>query len=321
MSIIDLIRNQKPQLRLSTLLGARQAHGRVAPSPTGFFHVGTARCALHNYLAAKASGGSFMLRLDDTDTARNDPAHAALIDSSLAVLGLIPDRKAKQSDRMARHADVGKALLQAGLAWQDVNGSVRLGDKAIDALGASFFDLAVGDVAITATARDQARGLTILRPDGSATYPLASVVDDVDLGINLVLRGADHLSNTPKQLAIAKAMAMAGMPQALDFVDSTVFAHVALITKDGKKVSKRDGGSNLTDALSSASPAAVLHWALRLGWSHPDADFDKQWAMMDMAVDMPRLFAAGRLKAANCDISLPKLASLAKAYARLSTKP
>jgi glutamyl-tRNA synthetase len=320
ISLIDALRSAKPQVRLGMALAARPAHCRVAPSPTGFFHVGTARCALHNALAAKASGGSFLLRLDDTDAARNDAAHAALIDGCLDTLGLVPDRFARQSDRAGRHAQAATALLDAGVAWRDADGSVRLGDAPIDALGASFFDLAAGDVAITSTSRDQCRGLTLLRSNGTATYPMASVCDDVDLGINLVLRGADHLSNTPKQLAIGRALAMAGVPGASDFVDSTVFAHVGLITKDGKKVSKRDGGSSLLDALAGASPAAVLHWALRLGWSHPDSAFDRDWPTMDLA-QMPALFAQGRLKGSNCDVSLAKLASLARAYAPKAPRP
>lgn len=314
-SLVDQLRGAKPQSRLGIALAARPAHCRVAPSPTGFFHVGTARCALHNALAAKASGGSFMLRLDDTDAARNDPAHAALIDSCLDALGIAPDSFATQSSRAARHAQAALDLLAAGLAWRDPDGSVRLADAPIDALGSSFFDLAAGDVGISATSRDQCRGLTLLRSNGSATYPMASVCDDVDFGINFVLRGADHLSNTPKQLAIAQAMGMAGSAAAADFVSGTVFAHVGLITKDGKKISKRDGGSSLLDVLAIAPPAAVLHWALRLGWSHPDSTFDRDWPRIDMA-DMPSLFAQGRLRGANCDVSLAKLASLAKAYGR-----
>jgi glutamyl-tRNA synthetase len=314
----------KPQDRLALLLSSRAAHTRVAPSPTGFFHVGTARCALHNALASRASGGSFMLRLDDTDAARNDDAHARLIHDCLAALDLGPDRFIKQSDRAAQHAAAALALLAAGQAWKDADGSVRLSDQAVDALPASFFDVAAGAVAITATSKDQCRGLTLLRRDGGATYPMASVVDDVDMDINLVLRGADHLSNTPKQLAIAMALAKAGWPKADAFVGAIVFAHVGLITKQGKKLSKRDGGSSLADVLASAPKAAVLHWALRLGWSHPDAVFDRDWPVMDMG-DMPALFAQGRIKGSNCDISQDKLASLARAYksrdAKLAAKP
>lgn len=310
---IDALAAAKPQDRLGLLLAGRPAHVRVAPSPTGFFHVGTARCALHNALAAKASGGSFMLRLDDTDAARNDDAHAALIHDCLARLGLGPDRFARQSDRGGVHAAAALAMLDAGMAWRDVDGAVRLSDLAVDALPASFFDLAAGAVAITATSRDQCRGLTLLRRDGGATYPMASVVDDVDFGINLVLRGADHLSNTPKQLAIAMALGNAGWPGAAGFAGSVAFAHVGLITKGGKKLSKRDGGSSLADVLDTAPPAAVLHWALRLGWSHPEAAFDRDWPTMRLA-DMPGLFAQGRVKGANCDISQDKLSSLARAY-------
>lgn len=318
--IVNDLRGARAQTRLGMLLAARPARCRVAPSPTGFFHVGTARCALHNFLAARASGGVFMLRLDDTDAARNDDAHADLIHRCLADLGLAPDLFARQSDRKDRHAAAAMAMLGAGQAWRDVDGSVRLSDAAVDALPATFFDLAAGDVAITGTSKDQCRGLTLLRADGSATYPMASVADDVDFGMNLVLRGADHLSNTTKQIAIAMGMARAGWAGAGAFASGAVFAHVGLITKDGKKVSKRDGGSNLLDLLGQSSPAAVLHWALRLGWSHPDAVFDKTWARLDLA-DMPALFAQGRLKGSSCDISLQKLASLARARAAAPGAP
>lgn len=311
--LIDQLRSDKPQNRLALLLKARPAHARVAPSPTGFFHIGTARCALHNALAARASGGSFMLRLDDTDAARNDDAHVQLIHDGLNKLGLAPDRFARQSDRGMVHRKAAMALLDCQSAWRDHDGAIRLSDSAVDALPPNFFDLAAGEVPITATSKDQCRGLTLLRLDGSATYPMASVVDDIDFGINLVLRGADHLSNTPKQLAIAHALAAAGWGGADAFAKSAVFAHVGLITKDGKKVSKRDGGSNLVDALAGASPAAVLHWALRLGWSHPDANFDKVYPRIALC-DMPDLFAAGRIKSANCDIHLAKLASLARVH-------
>lgn len=311
---VNDLRAARPQARLGVLLSARPARCRVAPSPTGFFHVGTARSALHNFLAAKASGGVFMLRLDDTDAARNDESHVDLIHQCLADLGLTPDLYARQSARRSQHAEAAKAMLAAGQAWCDTDGSVRLSDATVDALPSTFFDLAAGDVAISGTARDQCRGLTLLRSDGSATYPMASVVDDVDFGMNLILRGADHLSNTPKQIAIAMGMARAGWAGADDFVSKAVFAHVGLITKEGKKVSKRDGGSNLLDLLSQSSAAAVLHWALRLGWSHPDAAFDKTWARIELA-DMPALFAQGRLKGSSCDISLPKLSSLTRTHA------
>ena len=319
MKIQKALLDIKPNQRLEFLLKQRPALTRVAPSPTGFFHVGTARCALHNFLAAKASGGHFMLRLDDTDAARNDDAHAALIDSSLAALHLKPDRFAKQSDRALVHQSAGAAMLASGMVWRDTNGSLRLSDQAVDGLPSSFFDLCAGEVALSSTAKDQCRGLTVLRPDGTATYPLASVVDDIDFNINLILRGADHLSNTPKQLAIGLALAKSGWLKADDWVNHCIFAHVGLITKEGKKVSKRDGGSNLVDAFAIASPDAVAHWALRLGWSHPDANFDKDWETMTQN-DMITLFPEGRLKGGNIDINLSKLTSLGKKYVHNSSK-
>lgn len=309
----DVLRGAKPQDRLSVTLKARPARTRVAPSPTGFFHVGTARTALHNWLAARASGGDFLLRVDDTDHARNQDAFIDLIDQSLVSLGLDPDRRVIQSSRQRTHVSAALALLDAGLAWKDMDGSVRLALSAADALPSHFFDLTVGDVAISDTVKAQTNGLTLLRQDGAPTYPLASVVDDIDMGVNLILRGADHLSNTPKQLAIAMALSKIGWSGATAFCDDVVFAHVGLITKQGKKLSKRDGGSSLTDVLHDATAGAVNQWALKLGWSHPDANFDKAWPVLDLK-SMVSLFGQGRLKNGNVDISADKLRSLARTW-------
>lgn len=314
-SIIDDLKGADPRSRLGALLAARPAIVRAAPSPTGFFHVGTARAALHNWLAAKASGGRFLLRLDDTDAARSSAAHADAIVAAIAGLGLDWGDRIRQSDRAGLHSAAASALLDSGGAWRDASGSVRLSDSLADALPGSFFDLAMGDCAISQAGRDQARGISLLRPDGSATYQLASVADDIACGINLTLRGADHLSNAPKQIAIGIGLARAGWPGAGDWLAGNVFAHVGLITSGGKKVSKRDPGSDMSATMADAGPKAAAHWALRLGWSHPDPDFDRKHPLLDLA-DMPALFAAGRLRGASCDLSLPKLASLAKAARR-----
>ncbi len=315
-SVSDFLAPIDPRDRLSALLSARPALVRAAPSPTGFFHVGTARTALHNYLAAKASGGKFLLRLDDTDAARNQDAFALSIADSIRGLGLAWDDFFRQSDRGGLYAGAADALRQAGLALLDDSGALRIAPSLADDLPAGFLDLALGDCAISQTSRDHARQITLLRSDGSATYQFASVVDDIDAGINLTLRGGDHLANVPKQMAIGIGLARAGFPGASDWLSQNAFAHVGLITQGGKKVSKRDPGSDMGAALAQAGPKASLHWALRLGWSHPDPDFDRKHPLLDLG-DMPGLFRAGRLRGASCDLNLQKLDSLAKAARRL----
>ena len=301
-----------PKQRLTTLLGA-PVHCRVAPSPTGHVHLGTVRTALHNALAARASGGSFLLRIDDTDAARNDDAHVDLIHRSLAILGLTPDQVFHQSSRRASHHGAVQALLDAGLAVRDGD-AVRLAPHARQLAPDKFFDLAAGVCSLSATLLDHADGLVLLRSDGSPTYHLASIVDDIDAGITLILRGMDHLSNVPKQVIIARALAQVDYPGAQAFCDGVVFAHVGLILKDGKKLSKRDNDSNLFHYLDAGTPPqALLHWAMGLGWGHPDSAFDKKWPVLALA-DMPGVFAQGGLRSSNCALNLDKLAALSRKH-------
>lgn len=301
-----------PKQRLAALL-ASPVHCRVAPSPTGHVHLGTVRTALHNALAARASGGSFLLRIDDTDASRNDKAHVDLIHTSLDLLGLVPDRSFHQSDRLDHHHAAVHALLDAGWATHD-HGAVRLTPAARPLAPDRFFDLASGVCRISPTLLDHADGLVLLRSDGSPTYHLASIVDDIDAKITLILRGMDHLANVPKQILIALALADAHYPGARDFCDQVMFAHVGLILKNGKKLSKRDNDSNLFHYLDAGTPPdALAHWALGLGWGHPDADFDKKWPVMDRAA-MPGVFAQGGLRSSNCALNQDKLASLARKY-------
>lgn len=301
-----------PKQRLTTLL-ASPVHCRVAPSPTGHVHLGTVRTALHNALAARASGGSFLLRIDDTDATRNNDAHVDLIHKSLDLLGLPPDRCFHQSNRCQNHHIAVQALVDDQWAVTDQN-AIRLAPAARGLAPDRFFDLASGVCQISATLLDHADNLVLLRSDGSPTYHLASIVDDIDAGITLILRGMDHLSNVPKQILIALALAKVGYPGAQDFCDRIVFAHVGLILKDGKKLSKRDNDSNLFHYLDAGTPRdALLHWALTLGWGHPDSAFDKTWPFIPRD-DLPGVFGQGGLRSANCALNIDKLAALSRKY-------
>lgn len=292
-----------PKQRLSHFLGQRPVVCRIAPSPTGHVHIGTVRTALHNFLAAKASGGQFFLRIDDTDQSRNDDAHVRLIHDSLDRFGLSPSFFFHQSSRRDDHQRAAHLLLSSGLAVMD-GSAVRLRPGLVSLLPAQFFDLAAGVCSISDTLAGQADGLVLLRSDGTPTYHFASVVDDIHAGTTLVLRGMDHLANTPKQVLIAMALAQVGWPGAADFCSQVCFAHVGLILKDGKKVSKRDGSSNVMAALDGGVlPSAYLQWVLKLGWGHPASDLDKQHPLIDLAT-MPSLFAQGALRSINASMDL-----------------
>ena len=295
---------------------SRPAHVRFAPSPTGFFHLGGARCALQNFLAAKSSGGSFTLRIDDTDQSRNNNGYTALIFNSLSRLGLQHDATFCQSDFADTHRSAVAVLISNGFAVLD-DGAVMLTDKSVGLLGDSFFDLAAGVCAITQTSKDQVKKTMLMRSDGQVTYHLASVVDDIRSNINLILRGADHLSNTPKQIAIALALARSNWKGAQDFVDQCVVAHSGLICVNGKKLSKRDNGSDLTSLLDSHSASSINHWVLQLGWGHPDSAFDKNHKFLSLD-DMVRLFPQGKINVKNCGMDLKRLAQLHSDYTKRS---
>ena len=173
---------------------------------------------------------------------------------------------------------------------------------------------------ISAALASHADGLVLLRSDGMPTYHFASIVDDIHAGTTLILRGMDHLANTPKQVLVALVLAQAGWPGADDFCRNVRFAHVGLIlTKDGKKVSKRDSSSNVMATLDGSVDArAYLQWVLKLGWGHPASDFDKQHPLLSLN-DMASVFSQGGLRSTNATLDLPKLDSLNRLWSRKSS--
>ncbi len=275
---------------------------RFAPSPTGFLHIGGARTALFNWLFARAHGGKFLLRIEDTDRARStQPAIDAILDA-MRWLALDWDGpEVFQFARAARHAEVANQLLAAGQAYkcyatpaeltamreaQKATGKPmrydgRWRDRAPDEApadapfvvrikapreGATTIDDQVqGPVTVQNTELDD---VVLLRSDGTPTYMLAVVVDDHDMGVTHVIRGDDHLNNAFRQLPILRAMdAMeAGWPD-------PVYAHIPLIHgSDGAKMSKRHGAVGVDyyrDELG-VLPEALENYLLRLGWGHGD---------------------------------------------------
>lgn len=291
---------------------------RIAPSPTGFFHLGTARVAYHNWLMARATGGKFLVRIDDTDDARNDQAYVDLIYKSLDWLGLDYDDTFTQSSRFAHHKDVAVMLLDKGLAQRDGD-AIRL---KTDYVLSTWNDMTDTTVKISNDDVNFAQNQVILKSNQSPIYHFASIVDDVDSNINLILRGADHISNTGKQLYILKALADSGYNNAS--MDMFQFCHVGLITvKDpvsGKmvKLSKRDKRASFTQYQDDGyDKQAILNAVLRLGWAHTDPNFDKIQPLVNVD-DALKFILQGRFKSKNGAFDLDKMNSLDKKYKALA---
>src|SRR6266567_972846 len=226
---------------------------RFAPSPTGYLHVGGARTALLNWLYARHTGGQFLLRIEDTDKARSTEEHTKVILDGLTWLGLDWDEEPVfQGARVKRHQEVADKLLAEGKAYME-EGAIRFrlppGEIAWD-------DAVHGPISFQG---EDIKDFVILRSDRTPIYNFAVVVDDVDMRISHVLRGADHISNTPKQIALYQALG-APLP---------VFAHVPMINgPDGKKLSKRHGATAVGDYQHMGIlPAAMRNFLALLGWS------------------------------------------------------
>src|SRR3989441_1377857 len=226
---------------------------RFAPSPTGFLHVGGARTALFNWLYARHTGGKFLLRIEDTDKQRSTDENTQVILDGLTWLCLSWDEEPVfQGARVARHQEAADRLLAAGTAYSK-EGAIRLrvppGEIAWD-------DAVHGRISFQG---EDIKDFVILRSDRSPLYNFAVVVDDVDMRITLVLRGDDHISNTPKQLAVYRALG----------VEPPRFGHVPMINRtDGKKLSKRHGATAVGDYQHlGILPEAMRNFLALLGWS------------------------------------------------------
>lgn len=272
---------------------------RIAPSPTGDFHIGTARTAYFNWLAARATGGQFLLRIDDTDTARNQAGAVDVIYDCLDWLGFPPDQTFNQSGRKVRHMIVAQDLLDRGRAVRADNGAILLKDgRALP-----WTDL-IGGVQ---TPSDQVQGLVrdqvLVKADGTPVYHFASVVDDFDTQVNLVMRGMDHATNTFRHTAIYDALG-ADLPD---------FAHLGLITQNKKKISKRDAAASLLGYRDAGiDPDAMLNFLLRMGWG-PRQD-DKSMKIIDRDRAVGLFLDHGKMRASPAALDLDKLASFDRKY-------
>ena len=279
---------------------------RFAPSPTGYLHIGGVRTALYSWLHVKKEGGQFILRIEDTDRERSTQESVDAILEGMEWIGLDYDEgPIYQTDRFDRYAEVIKQLLEQGDAYHcycsreeldemretqrankekpRYNGKCRdrkdvpdgmesvirfrnplEGDVVID-------DLIKGKIVINNRELDD---LIIARSDGTPTYNLTVVVDDLDMGITHVIRGDDHVNNTPRQINMMKALG-AEIPK---------FAHAPMILgDDGKRLSKRHGAVGVMQYRDDGYfPQAVLNYLLRLGWSYEDQEIFTREEMIEL---------------------------------------
>ena len=275
---------------------------RFAPSPTGYLHIGGARTALFSWLLAKAMGGEFRLRIEDTDRERSTQEATDAIIDSMKWLGLEHDGEIVfQSTRVDRHNEVIDQLIEGGHAYycqcskEDVDamrekamkegrkpkydgtcrakgltsGVVRL--KAPQEGSTGFTDMVKGPINVENAEMDD---MILRRTDGTPTYNLAVVVDDHDMGVNTVMRGDDHVNNTPRQILIYRAMGW-DVPQ---------FGHVPMILgPDKKKLSKRHGALSVMEYEKMGYlPEAVCNYLARLGWSHGDQELFTMDEMVEL---------------------------------------
>jgi glutamyl/glutaminyl-tRNA synthetase len=288
-------------------------HTRIAPSPTGMMHIGTARTALFSWLAARATGGRFIMRLDDTDLERNQPEAIQPIYDGLAWLGLNYDEQYRQSERGAVYEKAAQALLESGYAEKAENGALLLRPRN---LHRSWRDELVGELPITDRDMEMIDGLVLVRGGdklGQPLYHFTSIVDDYEMGITSIIRGDDHRSNTAKQIAIWWCLNRSGF---LENKDKPLprFYHVGLIFKDKKKMSKRDGAASLLDYRDKGyDPDAIFNFLLRLGWG-PRKD-DKSTAMINRDQALQLFLDGGSMSARPSNFDGVKLDSFNRKYA------
>ncbi len=268
---------------------------RFAPSPTGTLHIGGVRTALFNYLHAKQNDGKFLIRIEDTDQDRSKLEYEENILNGLAKLGMIPDEiPIRQSERRQIYKDAAQKLIDSGHAYwcdcskkmldemrkeQEAAGKKPMYDGRSRNLGLKQSENTVlrlatpeeGEIIVNDLIRGEVRfqnseldDLILLRSDGTPTYHLCNVVDDFEQNVTTVIRGEDHLSNTPRQMHIQQALGYSSLE----------YAHLPLVLGENKKrLSKRDAVTSLDDYLNLGYlPTSMINVLARLGWSKGDSE-------------------------------------------------
>jgi glutamyl-tRNA synthetase len=229
----------------------------MAPSPTGLLHIGSVRTFLFNWLFARPKGGEVLLRIENTDTSREVGEATEQIQRSLEWLGIDWDGPVRfQLDRMEDAQRLARGLVDEGKAYKD-EGAIRF---RMPDEGVTAWDDVVRDR--VEVPNESIEDLVILRGDGRPTYNFANPIDDMLDGITHVIRGQDHISNTPKQLLILRALG----------AEPPVYAHVPdVLGDDGKKLSKRHGAQSVDDFRRQGYiPEALVNFLARLGWAYDD---------------------------------------------------
>jgi len=281
---------------------------RFAPSPTGYLHIGGVRTALYSWLHAKKQGGDFILRIEDTDLERSTQESVDAIIEGMNWIGLDYDEgPIFQTDRFDRYAEVINQLVEQGDAYHcsctreeldamreqqrtnkekpRYNGKCREANHpASETTVIRFKNPTEGDVVIDDLIKGQIiinnrelDDLIIARTDGTPTYNLTVVVDDLDMKVSHVIRGDDHINNTPRQINMMNALGVKG-------ADLPKFAHAPMILgDDGKRLSKRHGAVSVLQYRDDGFfPQALLNYLLRLGWSHEDQEIFSREEMIEL---------------------------------------
>src|SRR5688572_2342913 len=323
---------------------------RFAPSPTGYLHLGGARTALFNWAYARRHGGKFILRVEDTDLERSTQESEQAIFDAMAWLGLDYDEGPFfQMKRLARYKEVAEQLLAKGLAYRAYETKEEL-DAMREAQTArgekprydrrwreskeappsgrtpvlrfknpisgdvTWTDLVKGDITVS---NDELDDLVLLRTDGVPTYNFGVVVDDIDMAMTHVIRGDDHVNNTPRQINLYRALG-ADLPH---------FGHVPMILgSDGQRLSKRHGAVNVMQYRDDGFlPDAMVNYLARLGWSHGDEEvFSREqlveWFDLEHVSRSPARWDPEKLKWMNAEY-LKRLDDGALAAAFAKAKP
>ncbi|HQP09803.1 MAG TPA: glutamate--tRNA ligase [Candidatus Omnitrophota bacterium] len=287
---------------------------RFAPSPTGYLHIGGARTALFNWMYAKSVGASFVLRIEDTDQQRSKKEFELEILDSMKWLGMEWDELYYQSQRFSLYREYAKKLLDEGKAYQE-NGAVLL--KTI-AQEIKLYDLIRGEIVFDTSnfvVRDEKgenlsgkdgtlllKDEVLIKADGSPAYNFCCVIDDFLMEITCVIRGEDHISNTPKQILIYQALG----------IKPPKFAHLPLIMdEEGGRLSKRTGAVAVSDYRKQGFlPEAIMNYLMLLGWS-PGGDQE----MISMASAIKK-FSIKKINKAAAAFSMDKLKWLNNQYIR-----
>lgn len=236
---------------------------RIPPSPTGRFHIGTARTALFNYLFARHNGGSIVFRSEDTDRARSSKEHEDEIVAGLAWLGISWDTFSRQSEHTERYRTLLEGLVGEGKAYVSEEPSKTDPDKTVKVVrlknpgtSITFTDLVRGDITFDTT---ELGDFVIARSLDDVLYHFAVVVDDMDAGVTHVIRGEDHISNTPRQILIQEALGAA----------RPAYIHLPLILDEKRaKLSKRSGATSVMDYRAEGIlPEALVNYLALLGWN------------------------------------------------------